>query len=245
MKTTVLSTVLAVLVACLATCFAEDGAKDRPELRDRTNIDDLLDLLDPKKVAELKSKYDEQGVRLYSVEAVGKLKDKEALPFLLNALDDKHPQVRLWAVLALKGYGEKAAFKKVVIKCLTEKLADTAEVNCYGTCRSKSMPNVQLGVRLRVCVCDAAIEVLNSLIPERKAEGKFSGIFYPSEEKKKSKFFRFYGVNLPEKPDTGHWGNPEKRKKAVMELQKWWDKTKNKLDMVRPTTNAPGEPSGG
>lgn len=231
-KVLVLSTVLAILVAHLATCFARDVAKDQPKLRNR-NIEDFLKSHDPQKAAELKSKYDEQGVRLYTIEAVGKLKDKEALPFLLNALDDKRPQVRLWAALALEKLGQKAAFKKVVIKSLIEKLDDTEKVDCYGNCRSKSMPNVQLGVRLRACVCDAAIETLNGLIPKRKAEHKFFDIFYPSEEKKKSRFFRFYGVNLPEKPDTGHWGNPPERKKAIEELQRWWRENKETLEYFR------------
>ncbi len=232
MKTKVLSTVLAILVAHLATCFAGDGAKDRPKLRDR-NIADFLKSHDPQKAAELKSKYDEQGVRLYTIKAVGKLDDKEALPFLLNALDDERPQVRLWAALALEKLGRKAAFKKVVIKSLIEKLADTEEVDCYGSYRSKSMPNVQLGVRLRVRVCDAAIEVLDSIIPKRKAEHKFFDVFYPSEKKKKSRFFRFYGVNLPEKPDTGHWGNPPERKKDIEELQRWWRENKGTLEYFR------------
>jgi len=211
---------LAAFVACLSPCSAADTTKGQPESRD---IETFLKSCDPEKVRELKGKYDELGFRLYVVRAVGELKDKNARPFLLKALNDERPQIRLWGALALKGLGEKAA-----IGPLIERLGDTAEVTCYGFCRPKTMANARLGVRLRVAVCDAVIEALNSLIPERKEENKFFGIFYPSEERKKSWVFRFYGMNLPEKPDPGHWGRPPARRQAAEELRKWWQKHREK-----------------
>jgi len=236
MKTKIFSTVLVALVAHLAPCLAEDGIQDQAESKD---IEEFLKSRDSEKAKELEGKYDGLGVRLYSIEAVGKLKDKDALPLLLSALDDKHPQVRLWAALALRELGQQAA-----VKSLIEKLGDTEEVACYGACRSKRMANVRLGVRLRVSVCDAVIETLNSLIPERKEENKFFGIFYPSEKRKKSRVFNFYGMNLPERPDTGHWGNPAERKEAVKELQQWWQKNKEKPQFRAPTRpNLPGNPT--
>lgn len=219
MKTTILCTALAALAVYLLPCSAADTTKGQPESRD---IEKFLTSRDPKKVKDLRDEYDELGVRLYVIKAVGELKDRDALPLLLEALDHKQPQIRLWAALALKELGEKAA-----ISPLIGKLGDTEEVECYGFCRSKTMANARLGVRLRVSVCDAVIETLNSLIPQRKEENKFVDIFYPSEERKKSSVFRLFGMNLPERPDPGHWGRPPARQKAAEEIQEWWQKNKD------------------
>jgi len=219
MKTWIPCTLLAALAVYLLPCAGAETTAGQPESGD---IEAFLASRDPDKVKQLKDEYDELGVRLYVIKAVGELKDKAALPLLLKALSDQHPQVRLWAALALKDLGEKAAIGPLVAR-----LDDAEEVDCCGFCRSEKMVNAKLGVRVRAAVADAVIEALNGLVPDRKAEDKFSGIFYPSEARKKSSVFRFFGQNLPERPDTGHWGRPPARKKAAEELRTWWQKNKD------------------
>jgi hypothetical protein len=222
MKTWIWCTLLAALAVYLLPCAGAETTAGQPESGD---IEAFLTSRDPNKVKQLKDEYDELGVRLYVIKAVGELKDKAALPLLLKALNDQHPQIRLWAALALRELGEKAAIGPLVAR-----LDDAQEVDCYGFCRSEKMANARLGVRVRASVGDAVIEALNGLIPERKAEDKFSGIFYPTEARKKSSVFRFFGMNLPERPDTGHWGRPPARKKAAEELRTWWQKNKDNPD---------------
>jgi hypothetical protein len=210
---------LAALGVSLLPCAAAETTPGQPKSED---IEAFLTSRNPDKVKQLKEEYDELGVRLYVIKAVGELKDKAGLPLLLKALGDSQPQVRLWAALALKDLGEKAAIGPLVAR-----LDDADEVDCCGFCRSAKMANVRLGVRVRAAVADAVIEALDGLIPDRKPQDKFSGIFYPSEAKKKSSVFRFFGQNLPERPDTGHWGRPPERKKAAEELRAWWQKNKD------------------
>jgi len=219
MKTWIGCTLWAALAVCVLSCAAAETPPEQPKSGD---IEAFLTSRDPAKVKQLKEEYDELGVRLYVIEAVGKLKDKAALPLLLKALSDPQPPIRLWAALALRDLGEKAAIGPLVAR-----LDDAEEADCCGFCRSEKMANARLGVRVRAAVADAVIEALNGLVPERKAEDKFSGIFYPSEARKKSSVFRFFGQNLPERPDTGHWGRPPERKKAVEELRSWWQKNKD------------------
>jgi len=201
-------------------CLGEEAPKASPALTDQ-ELEDFLKTRAPQKAAEIMENYDAQGTRLYWIKALGESKDKQALPLLLKGLNDHRPEVRLWAALALQELGEKAA-----IKPLMEKLSDTATVECYGYCPSTSGPNIKLGVRRNVCVCDAVIEALNGLIPGRKPEGRLE-IFYPRETLKKTMAFQFFGANLPETPDTGHWGDSSRRSKAVEELRQWWKENKD------------------
>jgi len=219
MKARISCAVLAVLAVCLMSCAGAETTAGQPESGD---IEAFLASRAPNKVKQLRGEYDELGVRLYVIKAVGELNAKAGLPFLLKALNDQHPQIRLWAALALKEMGEKAA-----IGPLFARPDDAEEVNCYGFGRPKKMANARLGVRVRASVADAVMEALNGLIPQRKADEKFSGIFYPTEKRKKSSVFRFFGMNLPERPDTGHWGRPPARKKAAEELRTWWQKNKD------------------
>jgi hypothetical protein len=218
-KTRIACTLLAALAVYLVPRTGAETNAGQPKAGD---IEAFLASRDPHKVKQLKAEYDELGVRLYVIKAVGDLKDKAALPLLVGVLNDPHPQIRLWAALALKELGEKAA-----IAPLFARLDDAEEVMCCGFCRSKKTADAGIGVRVRAAVADAVIEALNGLIPQRKAEAKFSRIFYPSEARKRSPVFRFFGMNLPERPDTGHWGRPPAREKAAEELRNWWQKNKD------------------
>ncbi len=73
---------------------------------------------------ELKSK--NSGVRYFAVETLGKLKQPEAIPLLMEALKDKSAKVRWVAVIGISDIGAVAKTKGVVetLKKIKEKDPD-------------------------------------------------------------------------------------------------------------------------